>query len=45
MNQLEREATIELPGGPLLIEWQEASNRVMMTGPATTVFNGEITVK
>jgi len=44
-SQLERVSTIELPGGTLDIEWQEATNRVMMTGPATTVFNGEITVK
>lgn len=35
----DRKATIELPGGPLLIEWAE-DNRIFMTGPAERVFAG-----
>ena len=31
---------IHLPGGPLLIQWNE-ENRVMMTGPTTNVCKGE----
>lgn len=38
----ERAVTVELLGGELLIEWDEATNRIFMTGPATTVFTGEI---
>lgn len=37
----ERSATVELPGGPLQILWDEKDNRVYMTGPATEVFTGE----
>lgn len=40
-GRAERAATVTLPGGDLFIEWEEASNRVMMTGPATKVFAGE----
>lgn len=36
-----RSATIELPGGELLIRWDE-SGHVFMTGPATTVFTGSV---
>lgn len=38
---LERQATIQLPGGNLKIEWNEDDNHVYMTGDAVTVFNGE----
>jgi diaminopimelate epimerase len=34
---------VELPGGPLEIEWREADNRVIMTGPAELVFDGTCT--
>lgn len=37
-----RKATIELLGGNLEIEWNKEDNHVYMTGPATTVFEGEI---
>lgn len=37
-----RNVTIELLGGKLFIEWNEIDNHVYMTGPATTVFEGEI---
>ncbi len=38
-----RSATIHLDGGDLLIEWA-VDNRVMMTGPAAEVFEGDINI-
>ncbi len=38
----DRKATLHLLGGDLEIEWNETDNNVYMTGPATTVFQGEI---
>jgi diaminopimelate epimerase len=38
-GKADRKATIELPGGPLQIEWAE-DDRIFMTGPATRVFTG-----
>lgn len=35
-------ATVHLLGGELLIEWDRAKNRLFMTGPAVTVFDGEL---
>jgi diaminopimelate epimerase len=35
---------VELPGGRLQISWQGEASPVMMTGPATTVFEGKITL-
>ncbi len=43
-NSLDRKALIHLPGGDLSIEWQ-MEGHVMMTGPATTVFTGEIEIE
>lgn len=43
-NKLDRKATISLLGGDLELEWDENSNHVFMTGPAATVFTGEITI-
>lgn len=40
----EREAVVHLLGGDLEIEWNEADNCVYMTGTATTVFDGEISI-
>lgn len=37
-----RTATVSLKGGDLLIEWNEADNRVYMTGPAEQVFTGVV---
>lgn len=37
-----RKATISLAGGDLLIDWNEANNRVYMTGPAAFVYTGTI---
>jgi diaminopimelate epimerase len=40
-DKCDRTATIELPGGPLEIEWSELDNRIYMTGPAERVFTGK----
>ncbi len=40
-GRCDRAATVELPGGPLHIEWSTADNHVYMTGPAVLVFSGE----
>ncbi|MDP4094472.1 MAG: diaminopimelate epimerase [Bacillota bacterium] len=40
----ERKATLKLLGGDLIIEWNEKDNHVYMTGPAVTVFEGEIEI-
>lgn len=37
-----RECNIEMDGGTLHIKWDEATNRIFMTGPAATTFEGEI---
>ena len=34
--------TVKLRGGDLTIEWDQKENRVYMTGPAETVFTGQI---
>lgn len=38
-GKCDRKATVELPGGPLEIEWAD-DQRLYMTGPATRVFAG-----
>lgn len=40
----DREVTVHLRGGDLHIFWDEDSQDVYMTGPATTVFDGEIEI-
>lgn len=40
-GKTEDEVTVHLRGGDLLIKWDRAENLVYMTGPATTVFDGE----
>jgi diaminopimelate epimerase len=39
---LARIVEVELPGGTLTISWPDDNESVWMTGPATTVFDGEI---
>ncbi len=41
----ERKVLVHLLGGDLEILWDENDNHVYMTGPATTVFDGEIQLK
>jgi len=43
-GHLTNEVQVDLPGGSLQISWQGEASPVMMTGPATTVFEGKITV-
>jgi diaminopimelate epimerase len=40
-----RSVLAHLPGGDLHIEWSEADNHVYMTGAATEVFTGTVTIK
>lgn len=39
---LDNEVQVNLPGGSLSIEWHGEGRPVMMTGPATTVYEGQI---
>jgi diaminopimelate epimerase len=39
-NLADRKATLKLIGGDLIIEWDEKTNHVFMSGPAETVFEG-----
>ena len=41
----DRHITLDLNGGSLDLEWDEQTNCVFMTGPATKVFEGTIEVK
>ncbi|HEY9825835.1 MAG TPA: diaminopimelate epimerase [Stenomitos sp.] len=43
-GRCEPDATVELPGGPLRIEWQGLGQSVWMTGPAERVFTGTLTL-
>lgn len=43
-DKTENEVTVHLLGGDLKIRWDREANQVYMTGPATVVFNGEITL-
>ena len=43
-NKTEDEVTVHLLGGDLKIRWDRKENLVYMTGPATVVFDGEITL-
>lgn len=39
-GRTQRKVSVELPGGTLLVSWQ--GGRIRLTGPAVTVFEGEI---
>ncbi len=41
-SRCQRQATVELPGGKLEIEWSELNQRLYMTGPAALVFTGQM---
>ncbi|CAN6329484.1 unnamed protein product [Urochloa humidicola] len=41
-GRAERKCIVDLPGGPLEIEWREDDNHVYMTGPAEAVFYGSV---
>jgi diaminopimelate epimerase len=42
---LDSQVAVHTRGGVLTIEWQGAGHPVFMTGPATTVFTGEMEIK
>lgn len=39
---LNKRVTVDLSGGTLFIEWDDGENPVYMTGPAQTVFDGQL---
>ena len=41
----ERNVTVHLPGGDLSIQWKDNTSPVLMTGPATEVFRGEVKIE
>ena len=41
-GRIDRKCRVDLPGGPLMIEWREGDGRVYMTGPAERVFAGDL---
>ncbi len=41
-GRLNEEVSVSLPGGELLINWEGNGHSVLMTGPATTVYEGQI---
>ena len=43
-GRADRKATLQLTGGALQIEWDEASGDIFMTGPATFVFDGTVVI-
>src|SRR5690606_12684584 len=43
-NQLDAEVTVNLPGGSLHIRWEGEGHPVIMTGPAVTVFHGQVKI-
>jgi diaminopimelate epimerase len=40
-GRVDRDVTVDLPGGSLLIGWHEDKAQITMTGPATFVFEGD----
>ncbi|BBF43034.1 diaminopimelate epimerase [Lachnospiraceae bacterium KM106-2] len=44
LGMCDRKVTVEQIGGPLLVEWDEATNHVFMTGPSHTMFESDIEV-
>lgn len=43
-NLLDSKVRVNLPGGSLTIEWQGEGHSVLMSGPAATVFHGQIKI-
>jgi diaminopimelate epimerase len=41
-GKLDMPVTVHLPGGDLQVEWRGEGQPVIMTGPATTVFEGQV---
>jgi len=43
-GELESTVEVELPGGGLTVSWQGPGSSLWQTGPATTVYEGEIEI-
>ena len=43
-GMLDQQVKVNLTGGSLTIEWRGEGHPVMMTGPAITVFEGQIQI-
>lgn len=43
-GKTDRKCRVDLPGGPLFIEWRESDNHIYMTGPAELAFTGSVNV-
>jgi diaminopimelate epimerase len=43
-GKLGERVSVELPGGSLVIQWLGEGSSVIMTGPASRVFDGDITL-
>jgi len=43
-GKTDRKCQVDLPGGPLHIEWRESDNHIYMTGPAELAFSGSVVV-
>lgn len=41
-GRTERTVTVNVPGGPLMIDWRESDNHVIMTGPAEWEWSGRL---
>ena len=44
LGKLQSPVTVSMRGGQLSIAWQGKSTSVMMTGPAVTVFEGQLSL-
>lgn len=42
---LKQKCVVDLPGGPLEIEWKEEDDHIYMTGPAELVFHGRVSLQ
>ena len=42
---VDRKVTVEADGGELVIEWRESDGHMLMTGPATLAFKGDVDLK
>jgi diaminopimelate epimerase len=43
-QKLDANVQVNLPGGILTIEWAGEGHSVMMSGPATSVFHGQVSI-
>ena len=41
-GKIQREVKVRLAGGELMVNWNPVNNHVYLTGPAATVFEGDL---